>query len=210
LKNIKLPIYVTKPYLPPLEELNEYLQDIWQSKIITNQGKYHQELEEALCEYLGVKYISLFANGTFALIIALKTLNIAGEVITTPFIFVATSNSLLWNNNKPVFVDIEADTLTTDPKKIEPAITKDTTAIMPVHVYGNPCKFDEIQTIADQYGLKIIYDAAHAFGVELKGNSILNFGDLSVLSFHATKVLIPMRGALLLAMTRKPKKRLIT
>jgi dTDP-4-amino-4,6-dideoxygalactose transaminase len=202
------PIYVSKPHLPPLEEFNEFLQDIWRSKIITNQGKYHQEFEKALCEYLGVKYVSLFANGTLALIVALKTLDIAGEVITTPFSFVATGNSLLWNNNKPVFVDIEANNFTLDPENIEPAITKNTTAIMPVHVYGNPCKLEEIQDVASQYGLKIVYDAAHAFGVKINGNSILNYGDLSVLSFHATKVFNTFEGGAIVCHDKEIKEKI--
>ena len=174
------PIYVTQPSLPSLEEYSDYLKKIWESKRLTNNGPFHQQFEKELAEYLGVKYLSLFANGTLALVTALQALRIAGEVITTPFSFVATTHSLWWNNIKPVFVDIEPDYFTLDPEKIEAAITPQTTAILPVHVYGNPCKIDEIQKIADIYGLKVIYDAAHVFGVRIKGNSILNFGDLSV------------------------------
>ena len=172
-------ITVTSPLLPSLEELNVYLQDIWQRKWVTNNGYYHKELEKALCEYLDVPYISLFTNGTLPLITALQALRITGEVITTPYSFVATTHSLWWNGITPVFVDIEPDTCNIDPDKIEAAITSRTTAIMPVHVYGNPCHVQRIQEIADKYGLKVIYDAAHAFGVKVDGESILNAGDMS-------------------------------
>lgn len=192
--NNKKPIYVTQPHLPPLEEFLPYLEKIWENKILTNGGPFHQELEVALCEYLGVKHISLFTNGTIALITALQALKIKGEVITTPFSFVATSHSLLWNGIKPIFVDIDPNTLNIDPGKIEAAITPQTTAIMPVHCYGNPCDVDAIQKIADRYNLKVIYDAAHAFGVDCHCGSILNHGDLSVLSFHATKVFNTFEG----------------
>lgn len=202
------PIYVTQPFLPPLEEFQEYLKDIWESKQLTNGGKYHQLLEKALCDYLGVKYISLFSNGTLALVTALQVLRISGEVITTPFSFVATTHSLWWNNIQPVFVDIEPETFTLDPEKIEAAITPKTTAILPVHVYGNPCKLEEIQHIADTYGLKLIYDAAHTFGVKIGGTSIANFGDLSVLSFHATKVFNTFEGGAIVCHDEKTKKRI--
>ena len=188
------PITVTQPCLPPLDEFMPYLQQIWQNKWLTNNGPLHQQLEKELAEYLGVKYISVFSNGTLALITALQALNITGEVITTPFSFVATTHSLWWNKIKPVFVDIEPEYLNLDPTKIEAAITPQTTAIMPVHVYGNPCKMNEIQRIAEKHGLRVIYDAAHAFGVREKDNSILNYGDLSVLSFHATKVFSTIEG----------------
>lgn len=181
------PIYVTQPLLPPLEEFVPYLAKIWDSKILTNCGPFHLQLEAALCDYLDVKHISLFTNGTIALVTALQALRITGEVITTPYSFVATAHSLLWNGIKPVFVDIDAVTLNLDPDKIEAAITPQTTAIMPVHCYGNPCDVARIQSIADKHGLKVIYDAAHAFGVRGPGGSVLNNGDLSVLSFHATK-----------------------
>jgi len=187
-------IYVTQPFLPPLEEFQEYLKNIWESKRLTNGARYHQEFEEALCNYLGVKYISLFTNGTLALITALQALDITGEVITTPFSFVATAHSLLWNGITPVFCDIESDNLNIDPNKIEDAITSKTTAILPVHVYGNPCDVIKIQEIAEKHNLKIIYDAAHAFGVNINEESILNFGDLSILSFHATKVFNTFEG----------------
>ena len=202
------PIYVTQPSLPPLEEYTDYLKKIWESKRLTNNGPFHQQFEKELAEYLGVKYLSLFANGTLALVTALQALRIAGEVITTPFSFVATTHSLWWNNIKPVFVDIEPDYFTLDPEKIEAAITPQTTAILPVHVYGNPCKIDEIQKIADIYGLKVIYDAAHVFGVRIKGNSILNFGDLSVLSFHATKVFNTFEGGAIICHDENTKKRI--
>lgn len=206
--NIDKPIYVTQPAMPPLEEFIPYLQQIWDSKVLTNNGYFHQQFEKELAEYLGVKYISLFANGTLALVTALQTLNITGEVITTPFSFVATTHSLWWNNIKPVFVDIERDWLNIDPSRIEAAITPQTTAIMPVHVYGNPCKVDEIQKIADTYGLKVIYDAAHAFGVKLNGNSLLNFGNLSVMSFHATKVFNTIEGGAIICHDEKTKQRI--
>jgi dTDP-4-amino-4,6-dideoxygalactose transaminase len=186
--------YVTQPFLPPLEEMMPYLETIWSTKILTNGGPYHQQLEEELCKYLGVNYISLFNNGTIALITALQALNISGEVITTPYSFVATSNSLLWNNIKPVFVDIDPKTLNLDPKKIESAITDKTTAILPVHCYGSACDVDEIERIATKNNLKVIYDAAHAFGVNCHCGSVLNHGDLSILSFHATKVFNTFEG----------------
>ena len=202
------PIYVTQPSLPSLEEYTDYLKKIWESKRLTNNGPFHQQFEKELADYLGVKYLSLFVNGTLALVTALQALRIAGEVITTPFSFVATTHSLWWNNIKPVFVDIEPDYFTLDPEKIEAAITPQTTAILPVHVYGNPCKIDEIQKIADIYGLKVIYDAAHVFGVRIKGNSILNFGDLSVLSFHATKVFNTFEGGAIICHDENTKKRI--
>lgn len=192
-------VYVTKPVLPPLKELNIYLRKIWDNKIITNNGPFHQEFESALADYLGVKHISVFSNGTLALLTALQAMDITGEVITTPFSFVATSHALWWNKIKPVFVDIEPIFYTLDPAKIEAAITPKTTAIMPVHVYGNPCRLEEIEHIAKKHGLKVIYDAAHAFGVEINGNSINNFGDLSVLSFHATKVFNTIEGGAIIS-----------
>ncbi|MDD4293734.1 MAG: aminotransferase class I/II-fold pyridoxal phosphate-dependent enzyme, partial [Bacteroidales bacterium] len=181
-------IFVTQPAMPPLDEFINSLTEIWDNKILTNNGPFHIKFEEALADYLGVNNISLFSNGTLALITALQALRITGEVITTPFSFVATTHSLWWNNIKPVFVDIEPDYFTLDPEKIEAAITPQTTAIMPVHVYGNPCKMTRIQEIADTYGLRIIYDAAHAFGVKQNGSSVLKGENLSILSFHATKV----------------------
>ena len=194
-------ITVTQPCLPPLEEFLPYLQQIWDNKWLTNNGPLHQQLEQELADYLGVKYISLFSNGTLALMTALQALNIQGEVITTPFSFVATTHSLWWNKIKPVFVDVEPGYLNLDPAKIEAAITPATTAIMPVHVYGNPCQMDEIQRIADKHGLKVIYDAAHAFGVQKDNVSVLNQGDLSVLSFHATKVFSTLEGGAIICHT---------
>jgi len=202
------PIYVTQPYLPPLEEFVPYLERIWENKILTNNGPFHQQLEKALCDYLGVEHISLFANGTIALVTALQALRITGEVITTPYSFVATAHSLMWNNIKPVFVDIDPDTFNLDPDKIEEAITPQTTAILPVHCYGYPCAVERIQQIADTYGLKVIYDAAHAFGVEYKGESLLKHGDLSVLSFHATKVFNTFEGGAIVSPDAKTKKRI--
>ncbi len=198
-------ITVTQPYIPPLEEYIPYLKQIWDNKWLTNNGPLHQQLEKELANYLGVKYISLFSNGTLALITALQALNITGEVITTPFSFVATTHSLWWNKITPVFVDIEPEYLNLDPAKIEAAITEKTTAIMPVHVYGNPCNVDEIQRIADKHGLKVIYDAAHAFGVKKEGISILNYGDLSILSFHATKVYSTIEGGAIICHTEEMK-----
>jgi dTDP-4-amino-4,6-dideoxygalactose transaminase len=202
------PIYVTQPFLPPLEEFIPYLQKIWDTKILTNGGPFHQQLEQALCEYLGVEHISLFANGTLALVTALQALRITGEVITTPYSFVATAHSLLWNGIKPVFVDIDPETLNLDPDKIEAAITPQTTAILPVHVYGRSCDTERIQKIADIYGLKVIYDAAHAFAVEDEGGSILRHGDLSVLSFHATKIFTTFEGGAIVSPDAKTKQRI--
>ena len=201
-------ITVTAPLMPSLDELNQYLQDIWQRKWITNNGHYHKELEKALCEYLDVPYVSLFTNGTLPLITALQALRITGEVITTPYSFVATTHSLWWNGIKPVFVDIDPSTGNLDPDKIEAAITPRTTAIMPVHVYGKPCDTERIQEIADKYGLKVIYDAAHAFGVKVNGKSILNAGDMSTLSFHATKVYNTIEGGALVMHDEQTKKRI--
>ena len=176
--------------------------------MLTNNGNFHQKLEEELAKYLKVPYLSLFTNGTLPLITALQAMRITGEVITTPFSFVATTHSLWWNGIKPVFVDIEPETCNLDPSKIEAAITPRTTAIMPVHVYGKPCKTKEIQEIANKYGLKVIYDAAHAFGVEINGESILNFGDMATLSFHATKVYNTLEGGALVVHDEQTKKRI--
>ena len=206
--NTNKPIYVTQPVLPPLEEFIPYLQEIWDNKILTNGGPFHQQLEKALCDYLGVNHLALFTNGTLALVTALQALRITGEVITTPYSFVATAHSLLWNGIKPVFVDIDPNTLNLDPDKIEAAITPQTTAIMPVHCYGHPCDVQRIQKIADNYGLKIIYDAAHAFGVQNHDGSILNHGDLSVLSFHATKVFNTFEGGAIICPDAKTKQRI--
>lgn len=200
-------ITVTSPLLPDLDGFYELLKDIWKRKWITNNGYYHQELEKALCEYLKVPYISLFTNGTLPLITALQAFRITGEVITTPYSFVATTHSLWWNGIKPVFVDIDPSTGNIDPDKIEVAITPKTTAIMPVHVYGKPCDTRRIQEVADKYGLKVIYDAAHAFGVEVNGEGILNAGDMSTLSFHATKVYNTIEGGALVMHDAQTKKR---
>lgn len=201
-------IFVTQPFLPPLEEFYPYLEKIWESKWLTNGGPFHQQLESELASYLGVKHLALFTNATIALVTALQALRITGEVITTPYSFVATAHSLLWNGNKPVFVDIDPISLNLDPQKIEAAITPQTTAIMPVHVYGNPCDVDAIQKIADIYGLKIIYDAAHAFGVNCHCGSVLQHGDLSVLSFHATKVFNTFEGGAIICPDEKTKQRI--
>jgi dTDP-4-amino-4,6-dideoxygalactose transaminase len=200
------PLYVTQPYLPPLQEFIPYLEQIWESRILTNRGPFHQELEKALCEYLGVDHLALFANGTLALVTALQALRISGEVITTPFSFVATAHSLLWNGIRPVFVDIDPYTLNLDPSKIEAAITPQTTAILPVHCYSNPCDVDGIQAIADNYNLKVVYDAAHAFGVRCHDGSILRHGDLSVLSFHATKAFTTFEGGAIVCPDAKIKQ----
>lgn len=205
---IDKPIYVTSPLLPSLEDFTFLLKEIWESKMLTNNGNFHQKLEEELAKYLKVPYLSLFTNGTLPLITALQAMRITGEVITTPFSFVATTHSLWWNGIKPVFVDIEPETCNLDPSKIEAAITPRTTAIMPVHVYGKLCKTKEIQEIANKYGLKVIYDAAHAFGVEINGESILNFGDMATLSFHATKVYNTLEGGALVVHDEQTKKRI--
>ena len=201
-------ITVTSPLLPDLKEFEKYLEDIWNRKWLTNNGHYHQELEKALAEYLGVPYLSLFTNGTLPLITALQAMRITGEVITTPYSFTATTHSIWWNNLKPVFVDVEEETGNIDPEKIEAAITPHTTAIMPVHVYGTPCNTKRIQEIADIYGLKVIYDAAHAFGVNVEGKSILEAGDMSTLSFHATKVYNTVEGGALVCHDAATKKRI--
>lgn len=201
-------ITVTSPLLPSLDDFVPLLEDIWKRKWITNNGHYHQLLEKALAEYLKVPYISVFTNGTLPLITALQAMRITGEVITTPYSFVATTHSLWWNGIKPVFVDIDPKTCNLDPNRIEAAITPRTTAIMPVHVYGKPCDTEAIQEIADKYGLKIIYDAAHAFGVEVNGKSILEAGDMSTLSFHATKVYNTIEGGALICHDAKTKDRI--
>jgi dTDP-4-amino-4,6-dideoxygalactose transaminase len=201
-------IYVTQPFLPPLEEFVPYLQRIWDSKVLTNGGEMHQELESALARYLGVEHVALFNNGTIALLTALQALRVSGEVITTPYSFVATAHSILWNGLSPVFVDVEPNTLNIDASKIEAAITPNTTAIMPVHCYGNPCDVDAIQAIAENYNLRVIYDAAHAFGVRDSEGSILRHGDLSVLSFHATKVFNTFEGGAIVCPDEITKKRI--
>jgi dTDP-4-amino-4,6-dideoxygalactose transaminase len=202
------PIYVTQPYLPPLDEFIPYLEQIWESKHLTNNGPFHQQLEKALCDHLGVEHLALFTNGTIALVTALQALRITGEVITTPYSFVATAHSLFWNGIKPVFVDIDPLTCNLDPNKIEAAITPQTTAILPVHCYGTPCNVERIQEIADTYGLKVIYDAAHAFGVQYHGETLLKHGDLSVLSFHATKVFNTFEGGAIVCPDAKTKQRI--
>lgn len=201
-------ITVTSPLLPDLEEFHKLLKEIWDSKWITNNGSFHKQLEKELATYLKVPYISLFTNGTLPLITALQALRITGEVITTPYSFVATTHSLWWNGIKPVFVDVDPSNCGLDPAKIEAAITPKTTAIMPVHCYGKPCDTRAIQEIADKYGLKVIYDAAHAFGVEVNGESILNSGDMSTLSFHATKVYNTIEGGAMVMHDEKTKQRI--
>ena len=201
-------ITVTTPLLPDLDDFNSLLKEIWSSKWITNNGQFHQKLEEALCDYLKVPFISLFTNGTLPLLTALQALRISGEVITTPYSFVATTHSIWWNGIKPVFVDIDPSNCGIDPDKIEAAITPRTTAIMPVHCYGKPCDNKRIQAIADKYGLKVIYDAAHAFGVEVDGESVLNWGDMSTLSFHATKVFTTIEGGAIVMHDEATKKRI--
>lgn len=202
------PIYVTRPFLPPLGEFIPYLERIWEGRTLTNNGPFHQEFERALAEHLGLRHVALFANGTLALVTAFQALRITGEVITTPYSFVATAHSLLWNSIRPVFVDIDAETLNLDPDRIEAAITPHVTAIMPVHCYGRPCNVDAIQRIADNYNLRVIYDAAHAFGVQDAGGSLLNHGDLSVLSFHATKVFTTFEGGAIVCPDAKTKQRI--
>lgn len=203
----KKQITVTTPLLPDLDEFQKLLKEIWDSKWVTNNGQFHKQLEQALCEYLKVPYISLFTNGTLPLLTALQALRITGEVITTPYSFVATTHSIWWNGCKPVFVDIDSSNCGIDPDKIEAAITQRTTAIMPVHCYGKPCDMERIQAIADKYGLKVIYDAAHAFGVEVNGKSVLEQGDMATLSFHATKVYNTLEGGALVMHDAETKKR---
>ena len=208
MKNDRL-ITVTSPLLPDLKEFEKLLEDIWQRKWITNNGFYHKELEKALSDYLGVKYISLFTNGTLPLLTALQALDLhQGEVITTPYSFVATTHSIWWNGLKPVFVDIDPVYGNINPLKIEQVITDKTVAIMPVHVYGNPCNTEDIQRIADKHDLKVIYDAAHAFGVTVNGKSILEAGDLSTLSFHATKVYNTVEGGALICHSAEMKTKI--
>ena len=202
------PIYVTQPDLPPLADFLPYLEKIWDNRVLTNGGPFHKQFEAELAGYLGVKHISLFTNATIALVTALQSLRITGEVITTPYSFVATAHSLLWNGIKPVFVDIDPTTLNLDPGRIEAAITPQTTAIMPIHCYGTPCDVEAIQRIADDYNLKVIYDAAHAFGVRREGESVLAHGDLSVLSFHATKVFNTFEGGAIISPDAKTKQRI--
>ncbi len=202
------PIYVTQPELPSLEALAPYLEQIWASRTLTNGGPFHERLEARLCEYLGVRHLSLFSNGTIALVTALQALRVTGEVITTPYSFVATSHSLLWNGIRPVFVDIDPVSLNLDPARIEAAITPQTTAILAVHCYGNPADVHAIERIADIYGLRVIYDAAHAFGVECDCGSVLNHGDLSVLSFHATKVFNTFEGGAIVSPDARTKRRI--
>lgn len=205
--NPNSPVYVTQPHLPPLEEFVPFLEKIWANKILTNGGPFHVQLEEALCAYLGVEHLSLFANATIGLVTALQALKISGEVITTPYSFVATAHSLLWNGIEPVFVDIDPVTLTLDPARIEAAITPRTTAIMPVHVYGHPCDVQAIQAIADRHNLRVIYDAAHAFGVrDASGASVMLNGDMSVMSFHATKVFTTFEGGAIVCRDAKIKQ----
>ena len=201
-------ITVTAPLMPDLEEFNVLLKEIWDSRWVTNNGRFHQQLEKELCDYLKVPYISLFTNGTLPLLTALQALDIHGEVITTPYSFVATTHSIWWNGCKPVFVDIDPVTCNIDPDRIEEAITPQTAAIRPVHVYGNPCDTARIQAIADKYGLKVIYDAAHAFGVEVGGESILKAGDMSTLSFHATKVYNTLEGGALVMHDEQTKRKI--
>ncbi|MBK8117199.1 MAG: DegT/DnrJ/EryC1/StrS family aminotransferase [Candidatus Accumulibacter sp.] len=202
------PIFLTRPYLPPLEEFLPYLEEIWASRRLTNGGPFHQQFEEALRQYLGVPHVCLFTNGTLALMTALQALRITGEVITTPYTFAATAHALLWNGIKPVFVDVRRDTCNLDEELVEAAITPRTTAILPVHCYGNPCADERLQQIADTYGLKLIYDAAHTFGVTVDGHSLLEQGDLAVLSFHATKVFNTFEGGAIVCHDAKLKQRI--
>ncbi|MBS0444570.1 MAG: DegT/DnrJ/EryC1/StrS family aminotransferase [Proteobacteria bacterium] len=202
------PIFVTQPDMPPLEDFIPLLHKIWESRTLTNGGPFHQQLEHSLCEHLQVDHVSLFTNATIALVTALQALRIGGDVITTPYSFVATAHSLLWNGITPVFVDVDPDTLNLDPGRIERAITPQTTAIMPVHCYGHPCDVDAIEKLATAYNLRVIYDAAHAFGVETASGSVLKYGDLSVLSFHATKVFNTFEGGAIISPDAKTKQRI--
>ncbi len=201
-------IYVTRPSMPPLGEFVEYLEKIWDNKWLTNNGEFHRRLEAELAEFLGVKHLSLFSNGTLALLVSMQALRISGEVITTPYSFVATTHALHWNEITPVFCDIDPETLNISPENIEFLITKNTSAILPVHVYGYPCDVRKIGYLADTYGLKVIYDACHAFDVDINGESVLNFGDLSILSFHATKVFTTLEGGAIVTNDEKLKRRI--
>ena len=201
-------ILVTQPYLPPLEEVQPYLEQIWKNKWLTNNGPFHQELEKKLADFLGVKHVALFSNGTLALLIALKALGIKGEVITTPYTFVATAHSLLWNNITPVFADVDSVYGNLDPVAVEKAITEKTEAILPVHVYGNPCDVSAFEKLSKKHNLKVIYDAAHAFGVEVNGKNIMQFGDLSVMSFHATKIFNTFEGGAIACHSDETKTRI--
>ena len=205
---MKKKLFVTQPSMPPLEDFIPYLKKIWDNKWLTNNGEFHQRFEKALAEYLGVKYVSLFTNGMIALQVGMQALRITGEVITTPFTFAATTHAIHWNNCTPVFCDIEPETFTMDPAKVEALITPRTTALMPVHVYGNPCRHEELQKIADTYGLKLFYDAAHVFGVRKDNVSVCSWGDLSMLSFHATKVFNTFEGGALITHDPKLKERI--
>jgi dTDP-4-amino-4,6-dideoxygalactose transaminase len=202
------PVYVTQPHLPPLDKFLPYLERIWASRTLTNGGPFHQQLEAALCEYLGVRHVSLFTNGTIALVTALQALGIRGEVITTPYSFVATAHALLWNGIRPVFVDVDPDTHNLDPAKVAAAVTSETAAILPVHVYGQPCDLDGIDAVARAHGLRVIYDAAHEFGVRMESGSLLARGDLSVLSFHATKVFNTFEGGAIVSPDAATKLRI--
>jgi len=202
------PVFVTEPFLPPLDEFIPYLEEIWKSGVLSNGGPFHKELEARLCEYLGVPYVSLCSNGTVALMLALKALKLKGEVITTPYSFVATSHAIKWNGLEPVFVDVDEHSCNLDVTKIESAITENTTAILPVHVYGVPCFTEQIQEVADRHNLKVIYDAAHAFGVKQGGESVLSKGDLSIVSFHATKVFNTFEGGAIISQTKEMKDRI--
>jgi dTDP-4-amino-4,6-dideoxygalactose transaminase len=202
------PIFVSRPFLPDLNEFVDHLEEIWENRILTNSGPKHHQFEALLCEYLGVEHITLFSNATLALIVALKALQVSGEVITTPYSFVATAHSILWSGCTPVFVDIDPESLNIDPEKIESAITDKTSAILPVHCYGNPCDFQKINSIAEQHNLKVIYDSAHAFGVCKASKSILRYGDLSVLSFHATKVFNTFEGGAIVCSSKELKEKI--
>lgn len=208
MKRFDRPVYVTRPSLPPLDDFVDMLRQIWESRWLTNKGPFHERFEAELASYLGVEHVSLFCNGTIALQVGLQALRITGEVITTPFTFPATVHAIYWNHCTPVFCDVEPCTFTLDPDKIESLITPNTTAILPVHVYGNPCLVERLQSIADTYGLKLFYDAAHAFGVQMDGTSILQFGDLSMLSFHATKKFNTFEGGALITSDPKLKRRI--
>jgi dTDP-4-amino-4,6-dideoxygalactose transaminase len=191
------PINVTQPLLPDLQDYCGILRQVWDNRFLTNNGPIAKRLEKELAGYLGVPHLSLFSNGTVALQLACRVLRLKGEVITTPFTFAATSHALYWNGLKPIFCDIDDETFTIDPDRVEESITPDTTAILPVHVYGNPCKVERLHEIADKHGLKIIYDAAHAFGVEINGKPVGSFGDISMFSLHATKIYHTIEGGAL-------------
>ena len=201
-------IFITKPFLPPLDEYIKYLEKIWSSKQLTNNGPFHQKFEKELANYLGVKYVSLFNNATTGLLVAIKALELKGEIITTPYSFIATSHSIMWNGLTPVFVDTDSQAGNLNPKKVEEAINDNTGGIIAVHNYGIPGDVDGLRNVAEKYNLPLIYDAAPAMGVKYKGNSIFEFGDLAIVSFHATKIFTTFEGGAIISHSKEIKAKI--